>query len=191
MSDKVEFKASGFSQLRSDNLEGTKKAKKLKDSTFGLLINPNIILEKDNLQDVHDQLETVSNKLWKTKSGFKDIVVFRNDDTWSSKTIKSVRNEYAIEYGKESKKLHIHVASQIKHWSNIHLNREKIIEEYATALAIKPKSIYLKIKTSYNENNGSDNIFNYVAKVSNISQKNEKSDSEGSEQGSEQSEDSD
>lgn len=168
MSGKIEFKADGKSQIKLNNVKGKKKAKQLQISAFKVLINPNVRVEEDeeDFQEIHDIVLETTQSIFDNLKNFKEYVKFNNKDSWSRETIKSVENYYSVEYGPENKTIHVHISSEIQHFSNILLDRKKLIQEYADALDIDKSSVLINIEIMDSEEK--KRALNYIRKVSDV-----------------------
>lgn len=172
------FKSNIVSQLGNEDGSHSKPSKRLNISEFIVTLGPNIPTKVDYSPDskhvqVERMLRELADDICGSEEKFKKIVRFRKEGHSYTKEFipddpkgreDNPRVNVGIEYGKRNKRFHLQMGIIIKHYSNLHLDRELLVSMCAKKFNIRPESVHIFIKPSYNEKKNDDAILDYATK---------------------------
>lgn len=154
----MEFNSNIGTQLGNEGFKKglNKQSNKIIVSVFGLTVNPNIstdpVKDKEKHLAVHNAMMKKTQEIFGSENEFKKYVTFRKASEghkWDDNYINKVDLIPSLEYGRN--KWHLQAFIEIRHKSNILLDRQAFIDAYAKALNISPSSVHIDIKTAYKD----------------------------------------
>ena len=142
---------------RVQDLEKKEKNIAPKRSNFLLTINTN---QKPDDVNIKDDIEVFDNTIQQILNNVQDYVKVPEGD-WNDDKIKDVDIDYTIEQGEKFGRLHIHILFKFTHFTKIQLDYDKIKQKINNDLGLENIYMYNKLV----RNNGSDNILDYLKKM--------------------------
>src|SRR6202034_4503182 len=106
--------------------EDKKNVKKY--SNYFITINPNISIDlgDPNFKKYYNVLKSIADEIFEKQNIHNFVIIKKKKDSFNKEVIQKVNINYTIEYGSEMHYLHIHALLEIKHFTLLKLNYDKI-----------------------------------------------------------------
>jgi hypothetical protein len=162
---------STFIDEKNKNQE--QKKKRIKYSNWFVTVNPNIVMDVGDkrYKKYYETFKKTLDAIFDKKKIHNFIEIKNTTDKFDDQYIKNINVHYTTEFGEKNRNLHGHAMIEIKHYTLLRLNYEKI-RKTVKAILVKENymkdnnEIHLDVQTYRNQRTLHDLVLDYMKKNS-------------------------